>query len=158
MSAEAAIPAMGATRSIEACMEVVSTMTTAIVPEDSGTIVEEMSVGIVAIDGERPCATVPEQRMEEIVGSSEDAVLPIKEDVTQISIAIDEVVAIDIIRRLHAEQIVEVDLVAIFVLLVVEIELIRHLIGEEQSLLASLLVIHCMQRNNCDETHEERGE
>ena len=118
-------------------------------------MIEEVAVGIVAIDGERPSTTVPKKRMEEVVGRSEDAVLPVEEDVTQVGIAVDEIVAVDIIGRLHTEQIVEVDLVAIFVLLVVEVELIRHLIGEEQSLLASLLVIHCMQRNNCEETHEE---
>lgn len=130
-------------------------MATTIVQVNGGTMIEEVAVGIVAIDGERPSTTVPKKRMEEVVGRSEDAVLPVEEDVTQVGIAVDEIVAVDIIGRLHTEQIVEVDLVAIFVLLVVEVELIRHLIGEEQSLLASLLVIHCMQRNNCEETHEE---
>ena len=130
-------------------------MSATIVKVYGRTIVVVISVGIVAIDGESPSATIPKERVEEIIGSSEDSILPVEQNVTKVGITIGEITTVNVVGCLYAEQIVEVDLVAVFVLLVVEVQLIGHLVGEEQSLLASLLVVHCMQRDSCEETHEE---
>ena len=98
------------------------------------------------------------QRPEEVVGRHEEGVLPVIEDVAQVGVAIGEVVAVDIALVAHAEEIVEVDLVAVVVLLVVEIELVGHLVGEEACLLAGFFVVHGTQCGESAEAQHEGGQ
>ena len=154
VAAQASAP-VRTTAAIVAGSEEVAPVSAAIAYVDVGTMVEEVAIGVVAIDGEGPYTAVPEQRVEEIVGGCEDGVLPVEEYVAQVGVAIAQVSAIDIVGSLHAHQVVEIDLVAVLILLVVEVELVGHLVGEEESLLAGLFVAHGCCRKDAAENHCE---
>ena len=124
---------------------VVTSVAASIAPEDMGMIVVEVSYAIVAIDGKIPSAANPGYGVQEVVGGCEEGPLPVEEDVAQVSVAIGEVAAVDdVILRGEAEQIVEVDFVAVIVLLIVEVEFISHLVREEAGFFASSFVAHSL--------------
>ena len=120
-----------------------TTVTATIGMVNSGIAIVVISYTIIAIDGEEPAIVKPRERTEEIVRSSENGILPIVEDVAKVCIAVGQIISIDIVCRLDAEQIVEVDLIAVVVLLIIEIQFVGHLVREETGLLASLSIAHC---------------
>lgn len=73
-------------------------------------------------------------------------VLPINEDVAQVGITYGPVSRINVIASVYAHQVVEVYLIDRLILCLVEVQLIRHLIREEESLYASLFVTHGVSR------------
>ena len=89
-----------------------------------------------------PGSAQPLQRMKEIIYGRENAELPVQQDVAQVCIPIGQIRTIDLVRCLHAEEIVKVDLVAVVILLIVQVQLIRHLVGKIKSLVACLFVWH----------------
>lgn len=107
------------------------------------TVIEEMRVMVVGIDGKIPSRSAPHHRTQEIVGCQKQIVLPIVEDVAEVGAAIAEASAIQVDARVQAEQIIHIDFVGIIILIGIEIELVCHLVGEEQCSFASLLVTHC---------------
>ena len=107
--------------------------------------VEVVAVGIAGVDAEVPVASVPIERTVEIGGCQIGAVLPVEQDITQVEVALCPVDSVEICLSVHAHQIVEVDLVCSLVLLLGEVQFIGHFVGEEQGLLASLLVTHCVR-------------
>ena len=139
---EAAVP-YGATVEVEAACEVEAPVPTAIVPEDGGTMVEVVAVGVVAEYGEVPATAEPEDGAEEIIYGGEGGPLPVVEDVAQVLVAVRQVTDVGQVGLgVEREQIVEVDFVSVVVLLVVEVELVGHLVGEIVSTLASGLIVH----------------
>lgn len=140
---EASAPVIWTTGSVEAVVEVVASVAAAITPKHTGMIVVEVTHAVVAVDWEVPSATQPGDGIQKVVRGGEYAPLPIEEDVAKVGIAVCEVVAIDnVALRGEAEEVVEVDFVAVVVLLVVEVELVGHLIGEETGFFASTFVAH----------------
>lgn len=118
-------------------------MSTSVVPEDSGAAIEVVAVCIVIVNGEVPCSAAPPQRAEEIVDGDKCCPLPFVEDVTQIVVTIGQVAYVGQVGlRVNTQQVVEVYFVCIVILLVVEVQLIGHLVGQVVSLLASRFVIH----------------
>ena len=125
------------------------TMTTTIdIPEVRTSEVEVVAVGIAGIDAEVPVAAVPVARAIEIRGCQVGVVLPVEQDVTQVEIALCPVNTVEVGLRVDAHQVVEVDLVGSLILLLGEVQFVCHLVGEEQSLLAGLLVTHCACRQS----------
>ena len=119
--------------------------------------VEIVAVRIAGIDGEVPVASVPIQRAVEVVGCQEGFPLPVEEDIAQVEVTALPVGAEDIAAACHSHQVVEIDFIRGLILLVGEVELIGHLIGQEQSLVAGLLVTHCVgvycYRQHCHQGH-----
>ena len=154
-ASQTTIPVMRSASTVEAGRIVETSVTATIAEIHVRTVVEETANGIVTVDGIVPCATVPEEGMQEVVCSSKQRVLPIQQDVTQVGIAIGQVVTVGIVCGLHTQQIIQVDLIAVFILLFVQIQLIGHLVREEQSLLASLVIAHGGNRGECHEGERE---
>jgi hypothetical protein len=120
-----------------------TSVTTSIAPEDMRMIVVEVPHTIVTIDGEIPGAANPGHGVQEVVGGCEEGPLPVEEDVAQVGVATSEVAAVEeVVLRGETEQVVEVDFVAVVVLLVVEVEFISHLVREEAGFFASSFVAH----------------
>ena len=107
------------------------------------TEVEIVAVRIAAVDAEVPICSIPVYRAIEVGCIAEQLILPVEEDVTQVEITVCPVNTIEVVIAVDTHQVVEVHLVCCLVLLLGEVQLVSHLVGEEQSLLACLLVAHC---------------
>ena len=107
---------------------------------------EVVTVRIAGIDAEMPVACVPVEWAVEVAGSYVCLPLCVEQNVAQVAIAALPVVAIDIVIARHTHQVVEVDLIGGLILLVGKVQLVSHLIGQEQGLVASLFVTHCLAR------------
>lgn len=119
-------------------------VTSTIFHENAGTVVEEeiVAVRVTGVYSEVPVACVPIQRTVEIARGNVGTVLPVEENITQIEVALLPITAVEVIVRVYSHKVVEVDFIGSLILCVGEIEFIRHLVGEEQSLLACLFVTH----------------
>ena len=126
---------------IVAAAETVMTATVADI--HLGVRVEQTPCGIVAVDREHPAALYPRKRAEEVGCGHIAVVLPAGEHEAQVGITTLPVDAEEVGTVVHAEQVVEIDLIDILVLCAAEVELVGHLVGEEESLVASLVVSHC---------------
>jgi hypothetical protein len=111
--------------------------------------IEVITMRITCIDTEMPVASLPPQWAIEITCCAESLILPVEKYISQIRITMNPIVRKNIVICIYAQKIIEIHLVCSLILLLVKIKLIRHLICKEQSLLASLLVTHCVCR--CDE-------
>ena len=65
----------------------------------------------------------------------------------QVEVALTPIVTVEVVVCIDTHEVVEVYLVGSLILCVTEIKFIRHLVGEEQSLLACLFVAHGFCRN-----------
>ena len=120
--------------------------TTIDIPEMRPAKVEVVAIGVACIDAEVPVTSIPVERAVEIGGRHEGVVLPIKQDVAQVQVALCPIHTIEVGLGVDAHQVVKVHLVGGLILLLRQVELVGHLVGEEQCLLASLLVTHCACR------------
>jgi len=116
--------------------------------------VEIVAAGITGIYPEVPVAAIPYQRTIEIGGCTEKVPLPAVEYVANVLVAALPVQAQHIVIVGDTHQVVEVDLIGCLILQVSKIELVGHLVGEEKSLVASLLVGH----GACRHCHGQKGE
>ena len=117
--------------------------------------VEIVTVRIAAIDTEVPVACLPVERTIEIVSCQIGTPLPVEQDIAEIEIPALPVGAENICTSCYPHQVVEIDFVSCLVLLVSQIQLVCHLVGEEQSLAAGLLVAHCACRHRCGQHHHQ---
>jgi hypothetical protein len=136
-------------RTIVAMMIAIIAVTTVHVPAVTTTIgcvevgtteVEEVTVWIVDIYSEVPVTGFPVQGTEEICGCTIQIPLPSVEDILQIHVATLPAGAINIVATGYTHQVVQVYLVGGFILLVGEVQLISHFIGQEKSLGACTFV------------------
>ena len=117
--------------------------------------VEVVTVRVTGIDAEVPVAGVPVQRTIEIGCCDEGIPLPVEQDIAQVEIAALPVGSVHIVTAGDTHQVVEIDLIGCLVLLVSEIQLISHLVGQEQGFFASLLIAHCVCRDGCCQHHHQ---
>ena len=110
--------------------------------------VEIVTIGIAGIDAEVPETVAPVEGAIEVGGVQECPVLPVEQYIAQIEVAMLPVEPIEVVIVVDTHEVVEVDLVCCLILLFGEVELVGHLVGEEQSLLASLLIAHCAGRDD----------
>ena len=116
--------------------------------------VEIVTVRVTGIDAEVPVTGVPVQRTIEIRSCDEGIPLPVKQDIAQIKITTLPIGSVHIVTAGDTHQVVEIDLIGCLVLLICEIQLISHLVGQEQGLVASLLIAHCVCRyGRCQHHH-----
>ena len=145
VASEASCPVVRTTGSVETMVEIVASVAPTIAPEHAGMIVVEIAYAVVAIDGEVPGSTQPGDRVEEVVGCCENVPLPVEQDMAQVGIAVGQVVAVnDVFLCRQVEKVIEIDFVAVVVLLVVEVQFISHLVREETGFFASAFVAHCL--------------
>ena len=115
--------------------------------------VEVVTVRIAGIDAEVPVTSVPVQRTIEIGCCYEGIPLPVVQDIAQVEITALPVGSVHIVTAGDTHQVVEIDLIGCLVLLVSQIQLVGHLVGQEQGLVASLLIAHCVCRDGCCQHH-----
>ena len=122
--------------------------------EVRATEVEVVAARIAGVDAEVPVTCVPVERTVEVGGIDICSVLPVEQDVTQIHIALAPVSTIQVIVCIYTHQVVEVHLVSCLILVFRKIELVSHLVCQEESLLSCLLITHCRSGSEC---HNEHG-
>jgi len=105
--------------------------------------VEIVTVRVAEIDAEVPVACLPVEWAVEIGGCHKGVPLPVVEDITHVEVTTLPVGAEHICAPCDTHEVVEVDLVRSLILLFGQIQFVRHLVGEEQGLVAGLLVAHC---------------
>ena len=104
--------------------------------------IEVVTVWIAGVHTEVPIACVPIKRAIKIGGVAVHAVLPIEQNVTQVQVAALPVEAVQVVVVVDAHQVVEVNLVCSLILVIGEVQLVGHLVRQEQGLPASLVVTH----------------
>ena len=105
--------------------------------------VEIFTVRVAEIDAEVPVASLPVQGTVEIGCCHKGVPLPVVEDITHVEVTTLPIGAEHVCTSCDTHEVVEVDLIRSLILLFGQIQLVRHLVGEEQGLIASLLVTHC---------------
>ena len=118
--------------------------------------VEVVTVWVTGVNAEVPVAGVPVQWTIEIGCCEEGIPLPVKQDIAQVEVTALPVGSVHIVTAGDTHQIVEIDLIGCLVLFVSEIQLISHLVGQEQGFIASLLIAHCVCRDGCCQHHHQR--
>lgn len=106
------------------------------------TEIEVVTVWIAGVHTEVPIACIPIKRAIEIGGIAVHAVLPIKQNVTQVQIAALPVESEQVVIVVDAHQVVEVNLVCSLILVIGEVQLVSHLVRQEQGLPTRLVVTH----------------
>ena len=138
-------------RTIVVAVSVIVTISTMTMPGVTTTIgdievrtseVEVVTMRVAEINAEVPVACLPVEGTVEIAGCHKGVPLPVVKDIAQVEITTLPVGAEHVSTTCHSHEIVEIDLVGCLVLLVVQIQLVSHLISQEQGLVASLLVAH----------------
>lgn len=104
--------------------------------------VEVVATRVAGIDAKVPEAIAPVQWTIEIGSCHEGIPLPAKQDIAEIQVTTLQIDTIHVVVGAYSHQVVEVDLVGSLILFVVEVQLIRHLVGEEEGLITCLLVGH----------------
>ena len=122
--------------------------------EVRATEVEIVAARIAGVDAEVPVARMPVERTVEIGGIEICSVLPVEQDIAQIHIALAPVSTIQVIVCIYTHQVVKVHLVSCLILVFRKIELVSHLVCQEESLLSCLLITHCRSGSEC---HHEHG-
>ncbi len=113
--------------------------------EEVGTAkVEIVAVWVAGIDAEVPVACIPEERAVEIGGCTEHVPLPGEQNIAEVQVAALPVGAEHIILAGDAHEVVEIYFVGCLVLSIAQVQLVGHLVGEEEGLVACLFVGHCI--------------
>ncbi len=115
--------------------------------EMGASIVEIVAVGIAGIDAEMPVARAPVEGAVEVGGCDIGIPLPIIEDVAQVEVTTLPEGTVHIVYAGDTHEVVEVDFVCCLILGIGQVELVGHLVGEEQGFVAGLLVAHGRCRN-----------
>ena len=101
------------------------------VPEVRASEIEVVTIGVAGVDAEVPVTGFPVEGAIEVGGCNIHVVLPVEQDVTQVEVALCPVGTIEVGLRVDAHQVVEIHFVGGLVLLLGEVQFVRHLVGEE---------------------------
>lgn len=93
--------------------------------------IEVITVRIAGIDTKVPITGVPIKRTVEICRIHIHAILPIKQYITEVEVALLPISPIQIGLAIDTHEVVKVHLVSSFILFFREVQLIRHLVCEE---------------------------
>lgn len=102
-----------------------------------------VAVRIARVNGKVPYAGSPVQRSVEVRCGAESAVLPVQQDVAKVEVALPPIRLVEVVGRVYAHKVVEVHLVGGVILFFGQVKFVGHLVRQEQSLVACLLVAHC---------------
>ena len=117
--------------------------------------VEVVAMRIAGVDAKVPVACIPVQRTVEIGCCDESIPLPVEQDIAQVEITTLPVGAVHVVAAGDTHQVVEIDLIGCLVLLVGEVQLVSHLVCQEQGLVAGLLIAHCVCSDGCCQHHHQ---
>ena len=109
--------------------------------------VEVVTMRIACIDAEVPVACIPVKRTVEI--SSVDKRIPLcfQQDIAHVEVTTLPIGSIYIVIAVDTHQVVEVNLVGCLILLIRQVQLVSHLVRQEECLVTCLFVTHGMGRN-----------
>ena len=105
--------------------------------------VEVVTMWITTVYAEVPETSLPIKRTIEVACCYIGTPLPVEQDIAQVQISALPIGAEYIRTACDTHQIVEVDLICSLVLIVSQIQLVSHLISQEQRLISGLFVAHC---------------
>ena len=108
--------------------------------------VEVVAVRIAGVDAEVPVAAVPVEWAVEIAGGTEGLPLPVKQNIAEVQVATLPVGGVDVVVAGDTHQVVEVDFVGGLILRLSQVQLVSHLVRQEEGFVACLFVAHCMAR------------
>ena len=104
------------------------------------TKVEVVTMRIAGIDAKVPNTSLPIEWAVEVGSGAEQIPLPAIEDIADIQVATLPVGTKHIVITCDAHQIIQIDLIGSLILCIRQVQLVGHLVGQEERLSASLLV------------------
>ena len=110
--------------------------------EAGTTEVEVVTMRVAGIDTEVPIAGFPEQGTVEVGSCAEQIPLPREQNIAQIQVAALPIRAEHIVLAGDSHEVIEVYLVGSLILSIAQIQLVSHLVGEEEGLFTCLLIGH----------------
>ncbi len=117
--------------------------------------VEIVTVRIACIDCEVPVSCVPVEGAVEVGSRDKGVPLCLQQDIAHIEVTALPIDTINIVNAGDSHQVVEVDLVGSLILLVRQVQLVSHLVRQEECLVTCLLVTHGMGRNcHCQQCYQ----
>ena len=93
--------------------------------------IEEVAVWVTGIDAKVPVASVPREWAIEVGCIHVSPILPIEQYVAKVKVALLPIESVEIVHVVDTHEIVEVDFIGSLILLVGEVELVCHLVGQE---------------------------
>ena len=128
--------------SIEA--DIATVISTLVSHEHRWTVIVEMASVVVRVHCKRPAASLPCYRTIEVGESHILVILPAVQDIAKVSVTAIPPDAEDITVSVQAHQVVEIDLIDCLILCSGEVELVSHLIREEEGLVLCCIIAHCV--------------
>ena len=117
--------------------------------------VEIVTVRIACIDCEVPVSCDPVEGAVEVGSRDKGVPLCLQQDIAHIEVTALPIDTINIVNAGDSHQVVEVDLVGSLILLVRQVQLVSHLVRQEECLVTCLLVTHGMGRNcHCQQCYQ----
>ena len=113
----------------------------------------EMTSCIARIDSECPVASRPDHRTIEVSQAHIPVELPAVQHEAEVSIAAIPPDAEDISMSVEAHQVIEVDFIYSLILCSCKVELVSHLVGEEEGFVLCCVIAHCVGRDSHDHHH-----
>ena len=117
--------------------------------------VEEVTLRIAGIDTEVPVTCIPVERTVEITGCDIGIPLPVEQYIAQVEVATLPIGSENVSSSSDSHQVVEIDLISGLILLVGQIQLVCHLICQEQCLVTGLLIAHCTCCHRVGQHHQQ---
>ena len=115
--------------------------------------VEIVTVRIAHVHPEVPVPGIPVQWAVEIARCDIRVPLPVEQDIAQVQVSALPVGTVHVRPTRHTHQVVQVDLVGSLILLVGQVQFVRHLVRQEQRLASCLLVAHGLGRDGHHHHH-----
>ena len=128
--------------SIEA--DITMVVSTLVSYEHCWTVIVEMPSVVVRVHCKRPAAGLPCYRTIEVGESHILVILPAVQDIAEISVTAVPPDAEDITISIQAHQVVEIDLIDSLILCSGEVELVSHLVREEEGFVLCCVIAHCV--------------
>ena len=131
---------------------------TAIGAVDRRRLAEVVATVVARVDAEHPRAAAPDGGLIEVHRGDITAILPRRQHEAQVGVAAVPVDAEHIVGIPDAEEVVQINLIDSLILIHRQAQLVRHLVGEEQSFLPCLGKAHCLcgydyRRQHCRHQH-----
>lgn len=102
-----------------------------------------------------PSGVQPTDGTEEVVERGVERILPWQQDAFEVGVAVSPIAPRAVVRGLDAHQVVKIDLVSLVILLLGEVELVGHLVGQVPRPIACFAVRHGLHAHCCEKAEHE---
>jgi len=116
------------------------------------TVIHQAAVVTIVYD-QVPCTCSPYQWAVEVVTADIAVVLPLSKHHLEVAVANIPPGAEQVVLGVYVEKIVEVDFIHSLILCIGEVQLICHLVAEEQGFVACGVIWHCLGRDGYRHHH-----